>query len=199
MKPINENLIISDFDNTIINFKKIDNEIITRIFNLHGVVLILDKFLWKINDVGFFGNSMRGLKLRFLAYSLITKLSLHPLKYKDIFSEYSQKYKKYAFEEYQIKRNLEQMFLIKGYKFIILTNNKLTLDIGIDNIVYSKSKRRYLRNNIPKYLIGDNFWDDYRNCPKNTQYINIGKGGFVRAFCKNSICINTINEIKKNI
>src|SRR5574344_387195 len=159
MKPMNENLIISDFDNTIINFKKIDNEIIACIFHLHKFVLTLDSFLWKINDIGFFGNSMRGLKLRFLGYVLLTKLSLHPLKYKNVMKEYRKNYKQCALEEYQIKRGIEHIFLAKGnYEFIILTNNELTLNIGIDNIVYSKSKRKYLKRKVPKYLVGDNFW-----------------------------------------
>ena len=72
MSSVIPNLVISDFDGTLYNFKKIDNKIIQDIFSDHKAVLVIDKILWKINALGIFGNSMIGLKLRFLVYSLLT-------------------------------------------------------------------------------------------------------------------------------
>ena len=191
---IKKNLIISDFDITFFNFKEVDNKIINEIFNQHKFVLLLDKFLWKINSLGILGNSMKGIKIRFFIYSLLTLFTGY-IKYNDIFSKYEIMYKKLAMKKYKRKIWLVKKLQRKGYEFVILTNNKFASELGIPYITYSESKRKYLKRNKPEFLFGDNFWDDYRNCPKGTHYINVG-GGVLSKF-KHISNIKNMYEIFK--
>lgn len=195
MDSINKNHVISDFDMTFFNFKQVDNKIIATIFYGHKFVLIVDKFLWKINSLGIIGNSMKGLKLRFLIYSFLTILSTRYIKYIDIFSIYEEMYKKLAKKKYQKKLWLINKIERKGYNFRILTNNKFASELDLPNIIYTKNKRVFLKDNKPEILLGDNYWDDLRNCPKGTQYVNVGGGIISKLKLKNVICINNMYEI----
>lgn len=184
MDSVVKNLIISDFDMTFFNFKEVDNQIIKDIFKNHKLVLFIDKLLWKINSLGIIGNSMNGLKFRFFIYSTLT-LFTGFIKYNYIFNKYEIMYKELSVKKYQRKEWLVKQIERKGYKFIILTNNKFASELGISDIIYTKNKRKYLKKCKPQYLLGDNFWDDYRNCPKGTKYVNVG-GGILSKFKKNS-------------
>lgn len=190
MNSVIPNLVISDFDGTLYNFKKIDNKIIQDIFSDHKAVLVIDKILWKINALGIFGNSMIGLKLRFLVYSLLT---FENLTYRNIYISYAVMYKRLAEKKYKRKLWLIKQIEKKGYTFLILTNNRFTCDLDTEHIVYTSKKRRVLKEYPPEYLIGDNFWDDYRNSPKGTKYVHVGKG-IVSKF-KNIKRINNFYEI----
>ena len=194
MDSIIENLIISDFDQTFFNFKEVDNKIIKEIFKNHQFVLFIDKFLWKINSLGIFGNSMNGLKLRFFIYSMITFFTGH-IRYNHIFCKYESMYKELAKKKYERKRWLIKKIQRKGYQFVILTNNRFASELGISDIIYSESKRKFLKKNKPQYLIGDNFWDDYKNWPKESKYINVGKGIISKLKLKNVSNIKNMYEI----
>lgn len=189
MSSVIPNLVISDFDGTLYNFKKIDNKIIQDIFSDHKAVLVIDKILWKINALGIFGNSMRGLKLRLFIYSLLT----FNLTYRHVYISYAVMYKRLAKKKYKRKLWLIRQIEKKGYIFIILTNNRFTRDMDTEHIIYTSKKRRVLKEYPPEYLIGDNFWDDYRNSPKGTKYVHVGKG-IVSKF-KNIKRINNFYEI----
>ena len=165
MSSVIPNLVISDFDGTLYNFKKIDNKIIQDVFSDHKVVLVIDKILWKINALGIFGNSMIGLKLRLFIYSLLT----FNLTYRHVYISYAVMYKRLAKKKYKRKLWLIRQIEKKGYTFIILTNNRFTRDMDTEHIIYTSKKRRVLKEYPPEYLIGDNFWDDYRNSPKGTR------------------------------
>ena len=186
------NYIISDFDCTFFNFAEVDRKIITEIFGNHKLVLLLDKILWKVNSLGIFGNSMRALKLRFIIYSILTIFSGY-VKYRYIYDRYEELYKQYAQKKYNRKKWIIRKITQRGYYFVILTNNKFASEIKADNIIYVKSKRSYLKRLIPEIYIGDNLWDDLRNCPKETRYINVG-GGIISKFKKND-CIKNIYDI----
>lgn len=192
MNSIIKGLIISDFDQTFFNFKEIDNKIIKDIFSQHKLILKFDTFLWKINSLGIIGNTMLGLKFRFLIYSILTIFTGY-IKYKFIYYKYRELYKIFATKKYKRKLWILRKIKNKGYTFIILTNNIFASNIGYDNIIYVKSKRLFLKRRKPEYLIGDNFWDDYRNTPKGTKYINVGKG-LVSKF-KNVSSIKNFYEI----
>lgn len=189
MSSVIPNLVISDFDGTLYNFKKIDNKIIQDIFSDHKAVLVIDKILWKINALGIFGNSMIGLKLRLFIYSLLT----FNLTYRHVYISYAVMYKRLAKKKYKRKLWLIRQIEKKGYIFIILTNNRFTRDMDTEHIIYTSKKRRVLKEYPPEYLIGDNFWDDYRNSPKGTKYVHVGKG-IVSKF-KNIKRINNFYEI----
>lgn len=189
MSSVIPNLVISDFDGTLYNFKKIDNKIIQDVFSDHKVVLVIDKILWKINALGIFGNSMIGLKLRLFIYSLLT----FNLTYRHVYISYAVMYKRLAKKKYKRKLWLIRQIEKKGYIFIILTNNRFTRDMDTEHIIYTSKKRRVLKEYPPEYLIGDNFWDDYRNSPKGTKYVHVGKG-IVSKF-KNIKRINNFYEI----
>ena len=194
MDSIDKNLIISDFDMTFFNFKEVDNKIIKKIFQKHKFVLFIDKLLWKVNSLGIIGNSMNGLKLRFFMYSILTFFTGY-VKYNHIFNEYESMYKTLAMKKYQRKKWLIKKIQRKGYRFVILTNNRFASEIGISDIIYTESKRRYLKKCRPEYLIGDNFWDDYRNLPKGSKYINVGGGILSKSNFKNVSSIKNIYEI----
>lgn len=198
MAVINDFLIISDFDGTFIDFeKKVDKKIIEELFKFNPFVIAIDSILWRINDLGIIGNSMGGLKLRLYIYSIFTIFGKH-LKYKYIFKEYESKYKKLAFKEYQKKHWIINCLTEKKYDFLLLTNNKFASELKISNsnIIYTTNKRKYLKNNIPKFLLGDNFWDDYRNCPKTSTYVNIGTKSLIyKIKPKKAICLEHIEEI----
>ena len=194
MSSVIPKLIFSDFDGTFFNFKEVDNKIIRHIFKNNLVVLFVDKLLWKINALGIIGNSMTGLKLRFLLYSVLT---LGIIKRQDIYSNYKNMYKNLAYKKYRRKLWIIKQLEKKEYTFIILTNNYFTCDIETEYIVYTSNKRKILKQYIPEYLIGDNFWDDYRNCPKGTKYVNVGRG-LVSKF-KNVSSIKNFYEIFKVI
>lgn len=194
MASIIPNLIISDFDMTFFNFKEIDNKIINKIFIGHKFILKLDALLWRINNLGIIGNSMGGLKLRFLVYSMLTFFTCH-IKYGYMFKEYEKMYKSLALKKYKSKTWLINKIHKNGYKFSILTNNKFASELGISDITYTKSKRKFLKEYPPEYLIGDNFWDDYRNTPKGTKYVNVGGGIISKLNLKNVSCIKNMYEI----
>lgn len=194
MDSIIKNLIISDFDMTFFNFKEIDNKIINEIFEKHKFILFVDKFLWKINSLGIIGNSMNGLKFRFFIYSIITFFTGY-IKYNYIFSKYEFRYKELAMKKYKRKRWLIKKIQRKGYQFFILTNNKFASELGISDVIYTESKRRFLKKCRPEYLIGDNFWDDYRNVPKGTKYVNVGSGVLSKLKLKNISSIENIYKI----
>lgn len=190
------NYVISDFDCTFFNFAEVDRKVITDIFGNHKIVLLLDRILWRVNSLGIFGNSMRALKLRFLAYSILTIFSGY-IKYSYIYDRYEKLYKEYAQKKYNRKKWIVRKITQRGYYFAILTNNKFASEIKADYIIYVKSKRRYLKRHIPEILIGDNLWDDYRNCPKQTRYINVGGGIISKLKLKNIDCIKNIYDIFK--
>ena len=177
---IKKNLIISDFDMTLFNFKEVDNRIIKEIFGKYRFVLLIDKFLWKINSLGIVGNSMKGLKVRLFIYSLLTLFTRY-IKYNDVFIKYEIMYKKLAMKKYKRKIWLIKKIQRKGYEFVILTNNKFASELGIPYITYSENKRKFLNKSKPEFLFGDNFWDDYRNCPKGTKFVTVG-GGILSKF-----------------
>lgn len=189
-----KNLIISDFDMTFFNFKEVDNKIIKEIFENHKFVLFIDNLLWKVNSLGIIGNSMKGLKLRFFIYSLLTFFTGH-IKYDEIFSKYESMYKKLVMKKYKRKLWLIKQIEKKGYKFVILTNNRFASELGISDIIYTKSKKKYLKKCRPKYLVGDNFWDDYRSLPKGSKYINVGGGVLSKIRSKKIRSIKNLYEI----
>ena len=189
-----KNLIISDFDMTFFNFKEVDNKIIKEIFENHKFVLFIDNLLWKVNSLGIIGNSMKGLKLRFFIYSLLTFFTGY-IKYDEIFSKYESMYKKLVMKKYKRKLWLIKQIEKKGYKFVILTNNRFASELGISDIIYTKSKKKYLKKCRPKYLVGDNFWDDYRSLPKGSKYINVGGGVLSKIRSKKIRSIKNLYEI----
>lgn len=189
-----KNLIISDFDMTFFNFKEVDNKIIKEIFENYKFVLFIDNLLWKVNSLGIIGNSMNGLKLRFLIYSILTFFTGH-IKYDKIFSKYEFMYKRLVMKKYKRKVWLINQIEKKGYKFIILTNNRFASELGISDIIYTKSKKKYLKKCRPKYLVGDNFWDDYRSLPRGSKYINVGGGVLSKINSKKIRSIKNLYEI----
>lgn len=194
MKATIKNLVISDFDMTFFDFKNVDGKIIKRIFKEHPFILFIDKILWAVNSLGIIGNSMGGLKLRLLMYSLCTGIKKH-ISYNKIFSEYENIYKKIVYEEYKKRVWIIDELNKKGYSFWILTNNRFASELNLRDIIYTKNKGKFLNENKPEYLLGDNYWDDYRNCPKCTKYINVGDGIISKVKPVKATCIKDIYDI----
>lgn len=193
MKALIPNLIISDFDMTFLNFKEVDNKIIENILKGHNIILRIDRLLWKINSLGIIGNSMSSLKLRLLGYSFLTIFTGY-IKYTEIYYKYESLYKSYASKKFENKKWIIKKLEEKGYCFVIVTNNKFASELNQENIFFT-SKRKYLKTHIPEYLLGDNFWDDYMSCPKETKFINVGEGILSKFNLENVICIDNIYQI----
>ena len=74
----------------------------------------------------------------------------------------------------------------------------LTSEAGLKTTVQQFSKTgKFLKEANPEYLLGDNYWDDYRNCPKCTKYINVGNGILSKLHLKNITCIKNMYEVFK--
>ena len=56
-------------------------------------------------------------------------------------------------------------------------------------------KKKYLKKCRTKYLVGDNFWDDYRSLPKGSKYINVGGGVLSKIRSKKIRSIKNLYEI----
>lgn len=196
MKPTVKNLVISDFDMTFFNFKEVDNKIIATIFKKHPFILFIDNLLWYVNSLGIIGNSMGGLKLRFIVYSILSGFRNH-ISYSEIFTKYEFMYKNLVYKKYKRKIWIIKGLENKGYTFRILTNNRFAAELNMYDIIYTKNKGKFLKETNPEYLLGDNYWDDYRNCPKCTKYINVGNGILSKLHLKNITCIKNMYEIFK--
>lgn len=60
----NSNLLIIDLDGTLINFEKIDNEIIKKIFGDNFIISMVDKILWKVNNLDLIANGYGRIKTK---------------------------------------------------------------------------------------------------------------------------------------
>lgn len=176
---MNQGVIFVDVDGTINKFRKSDNVIIYTIFKNHRVVRLLDKLLWKINQLDFFSNTMNFFKIRLFIYSLISVTS-----YRENMAEYEKLYIKYTFED--VARNV--YFNItrlekNGFKVHLITHSEFVRSFCERfNIKILKSKPLYIREFHKRkkisYVIGNNYFDDLRTPLKlklNTIYIGESK------------------------
>ena len=83
-----------------------------------------------------------------------------------------------------------------GYANNIGSENK-TLNFYFENENYNTELIKTIKEANPEYLLGDNYWDDYRNCPKCTKYINVGNGILSKLHLKNMARIKNMYEIFK--
>lgn len=159
MKKRNE-IICIDIDGTLIDFKKIDNDIISKIFSKSKAVMLLDNFLWKINDLDIVGYNRCIFYLRMFIYSLI---SFSDIKF--VFTKYERMYyllakEQITKEKLEVVKKLEDL----GYKIYFVTRNMYAKHLikHIGNTIIVKDKRKYyLRNKESiKYIIGNNYSDD---------------------------------------
>lgn len=182
----NRKTIIFDFDGTLTDFRKIDNQIIGDIFKGHAIILLIDRFLWCVNGLGLFGNSMFGLKIRLYLYSLFsfktTKRYIHVLvKYEEMYIKLSSSLQDSVIKS--LRRTKEK------YDIIVISNNFFAKKIIIDGIKveYAYKKRKLFRikreKNDVAYIVGDNLFDDYRNS-KGIPFIYVGNSVIAKLILK---------------
>lgn len=153
--------IYIDIDGTLIDFKKVDNAIIKKIFSKNSIIMLLDNILWKINDLDLIGYSRCIFYLRMFIYSLIGFVNIN-----FVLTKYERMY--YLLAKEQItKDKIKKVEMLKnlGYDVCFITRNMyakhLIKHIGFKTIVV-KNKRKYYLKNISNiaYIIGNNFSDD---------------------------------------
>lgn len=160
MKERNK-IICIDIDGTLIDFKRIDNAIINKIFSKSKFVMLLDEFLWKINDLDIVGYNRLIFYLRIVIYSL---LSFSNITF--VFNKYERMY--YLLAKEQI--NEEKIEAIKkleslGYGICFVTRNMyakhLIKHIGFKTIIVKDKRKFYFKSNDDiAYIIGNNYSDD---------------------------------------
>lgn len=200
----NREAIIFDFDGTLTQFRKIDNEIIETIFKGHKVMLFIDSFLWIINGLGIIGNSMLGLKIRLYLYALFSFKTTK--RYINVLVRYEEMY--IALSSNIKEETLNSLRKIKEkYKVVIISNNFFAKGIVVDGIkvdyAYKKKKlfKEERNKNDVAYIVGDNLFDDYMNS-KNTPFIYVGNSFIVRfiirlnPFKRNVVRIKKISDIE---
>lgn len=183
-KKAKKKTIVFDLDGTLSNFEKIDNTIIDLIFSDSKTVMLLDKFLWSINRLEIFKNSMWLLKFRIIVYSILAKK-----KIKECIDKYRLEY--FIRTYHYIKDNYEKyvVFLKTKYNVKIISNNIFAKGLEYKGVkVYCNTSKlkhfRHLkkRNNI-EYVIGNNLIDDIITGKlASAKAIYLGKNKFVKFF-----------------
>lgn len=179
-------LVVFDLDGTLINFKRIDNSIISELFKDNWVISTLDKLLWKINDMDYISNCYGIFKARIGIYSLFSGYQKE-----ELMKLYGKKYIELAMDEtiekYNHIKNLENL----GYEVIIVTHN-IFAD-GLNNYVpvtFALNKRKYFTGELLEkynviYVVGNNYVDDIKSAYLVKAYpIYIGKSKVVKRIIK---------------
>lgn len=186
--------IIFDFDGTLTQFRRIDNEIIETIFDGHKIMLFIDRFLWIINGLGIIGNSMLGLKIRLYLYALFSFKTTK--RYLNVLLRYEEMY--IALSSNIKEETLNSLRKIKEkYKVVIISNNFFAKGIAVDGIKveYAYKKKNLFKEERNKndvaYIVGDNLFDDYTNS-KKTPFVYVGSSFVVRLIIK-------LNPFKRNV
>lgn len=200
-------LLIIDLDGTLIDFEKIDNIIIGKMFPDSRVINSVDNILWKINKLDLFGNGYAGLKLRLAIYSLFSS----KYSYKECKREYERLYKRLARIEFLSRYATTLREIIdNGYKVAVVTKNVYARQMLDGNylshdfkgeklklIVLRGNKKEKFKDMIKKYngevcVIGNNLSDDIINSFRiGSPYIYIGKSKII------TIIINFSNKFFK--
>lgn len=184
--------LLIDVDGTLYDsFYLDDKKIIENIFGNNVLVKTLDYVLWKINRLDFFSNSMRLLRLRLFAYSI-----LGFKRYNFVLSSYNIEYTK-CLAVYLKSINEYLCILSKKYNIFIITNNFFSVpviesELNQRCIYCSHSKSREMsaysleKGCNLKYFIGNNYMDDISVANKlNITSIYVGKS-FIKGFFKAS-------------
>lgn len=214
-------LLIIDLDGTLIDFEKIDNIIIARLFPDNKIINTIDNILWKVNRFDVFGNGYAGLKIRLAIYSLFSNYNLKQCK-----EYYSKIYENLArLELCSIYNSTLKYIIDKGYDIVIATKNVYAKNILKSNIfnlnssrrskikllVLKKNKKQQFKDLVEQYngkvcVIGNNLSDDIFNSYRiRSPYIYIGKSKIVELviratnilFKNKGIQFRSIKNIKK--
>jgi FMN phosphatase YigB (HAD superfamily) len=213
-------LLIIDLDGTLIDFEKIDNIIIEKLFPNSRIINSIDNILWKVNRLDVFGNGYAGLKLRLAVYSLFSKNS-----FKECKEKYAKWYEKLAkVELLSVFGTTLNDLISNGYDISIVTKNVYAKNLLKQNIfsleadkknkinivVLKKAKKKKFKEMVEAYdgkvcVIGNNLSDDIINSYKiGSPYIYIGKSKIVnlvinitnKLFRKRGIQFRNIKKIK---
>lgn len=158
MKP----LIIIDVDGTITDFKQIDHEIISLMYEKNKFVIALDKLLWRINGLDYFTNKFWIFKFRIFLYSILSlsNYKFNMIKYqKNYVAKTRQDFNKY-FDVLHPK--IEKM----GYETLLLSHDRFAGNVS-NKIICVRDKKRYVLDNVYSsydviYVIGNNYMDDIK-------------------------------------
>lgn len=159
-------IVYIDVDGTLIDFKKLDNYIISKIYSKNKIVKLLDKLLWWVNDFDIIGYSNFIFYARMCLYSIVSLKNV-----KKVLCYYELLYSKYVKEHINESLKSVLMQLEDNYQVIIVTRNMYAkcisdcIDLPVlvvknKNTFYSKL---YNNDNI-SYIIGNNYMDDIFSC-----------------------------------
>ena len=161
---LNEKIVIMDIDGTFFrDYKKVYKRIIGEIFGKNKAVIFINNFLYKINDLDIFSNTMFLFKCVILFYSIISFSS-----YRKNIIKFEKKYVNYAKKSIELEydriiKPIEQ----KGYKVLFISQDIFTekLKKYVKNpIIIPKSKLVFVINNFLYmdviFSVGNNYFDD---------------------------------------
>lgn len=156
-------LIIVDVDGTLLNFRKIDEQIIQELFASNKVVKKLDYLLWKINELDYISNTRIFFVLRMLLYAIFSNYSFFYL-----LDYYDRRYVVLGNKE--MEENYQKVLRLKkyGYHICVLTHNFFSNGFAdIVPLISTNKKKSYIRKFLLKkyhicYIIGNNYLDDMK-------------------------------------
>lgn len=197
--------VIIDIDGTLYDdFSQDDRRIISKIFEDNAFVKLLDKFLWAINSLDFFTNSMGMLNLRLWIYSILSFKNFDKIKL-----EYGVRYQNLLRLNLQRKKNILKE-INKRYNIVLVTNNMYATRILCEKLNYDviyapnvKSRRKQIKEKnyyqSISYIFGNNYTDDVFMAKKmNVTSIYVGNSIIKKSFNAN-FNVLSFNEALKII
>lgn len=197
--------IVFDIDGCLFDFKKFDNQFISKNFKRNRLILVLDKLLWKVNGLDFIKNTEHLLKIRFMIYCFISIKS-----YKYIINKYKLEYQESLKNDLICNAKKVIVWLKRlNYNSILITNNSASKKIAEDVLDcfcyipnnFAKNKKQLylvLKDNYDiQYIVGNNYMDDLKVAKKlGIKSIYMGNS-VLKNFFKIDYTIISINEVIK--
>lgn len=197
--------IIIDIDGTLYdNFARDDKKIISRLFENSILVELLDKFLWCINSLDLFSNSMYILNLRLKLYSFLSLSN-----YTGVKESYKIRYRMLLQLDLMSKTSVLKQ-LEKNYDIILVTNNLFAIKALYNNLNYeilyapnAKSRHKQIKElcltRSVAYVIGNNYTDDIVVSKENNiASVYVGKS-IIKKFFKADNYVYSFSEILKTL
>jgi FMN phosphatase YigB (HAD superfamily) len=161
IKP-KQKAVVFDLDGTLVDFKRIDKQIIKELFQNNIFIKTIDMLLWCLNDIEIMPNNAKLFNIRLFVYSFFSRNSYDKLRLL-----YEKIYVREVEAELIKKRRVIAKIKNSGYEVFIISNNPLSKKVNSHEyniIVANNSKCEEIKKIMGlfdvKYIIGNNYCDD---------------------------------------